>query len=367
MTERARRGGARRLPARSPRCCDAGRADRVAGAVTAAAGTLARRSTRSPAGIGRHRADAGAAPGPAPRRAAPHRVELDPAGRGLSREPRDRGRHRRHQGRRRGGGRGRPGAGDGPPADAGRRRRHRGRDRRVVAELADRYDVVAVGVGAAGWIANDRATVLFSPHLAWRDEPLRDALVEPDRHAGHGGERRQRGRLGRVPVRRRARRAGGLPASRSAPGSAAAWWCPGRSTAAPSGWPASGGTCRWCRTAGAAPAATAAAGRCTPVGTALARDARELAEVSPVAAHRLLELAGGDPAALTGTLRHHRRPGRATRRRWRSSPRWGAGWAAGSPAWPRSLDPSVVVIGGGVSEAGDLLLAPGPGGVRRGR
>src|SRR5215204_2816192 len=47
-----------------------------------------------------------------------------------------------------------------------------------VAELADRYDVVAVGVGAAGWIATDRATVLFSPHLAWRDEPLRDALVE---------------------------------------------------------------------------------------------------------------------------------------------------------------------------------------------
>ena len=47
-----------------------------------------------------------------------------------------------------------------------------------IAELADRYDVVAVGVGAAGWIATDRATVLFSPHLAWRDEPVRDALVE---------------------------------------------------------------------------------------------------------------------------------------------------------------------------------------------
>ena len=46
-----------------------------------------------------------------------------------------------------------------------------------VAELADRYDVVAVGIGAAGWIANDRATVLFSPHLAWRDEPLKEALA----------------------------------------------------------------------------------------------------------------------------------------------------------------------------------------------
>src|SRR6185312_9808417 len=37
--------------------------------------------------------------------------------------------------------------------------------------------VDAVGIGAAGWIANDRATVLFSPHLAWRDEPLKEALV----------------------------------------------------------------------------------------------------------------------------------------------------------------------------------------------
>ena len=43
--------------------------------------------------------------------------------------------------------------------------------------LAARHDVVAVGIGAAGWIANDRATVLFSPHLAWRDEPLRDDLA----------------------------------------------------------------------------------------------------------------------------------------------------------------------------------------------
>ncbi|MGG6548666.1 UNVERIFIED_CONTAM: ROK family protein, partial [Prevotella sp. 15_C9] len=46
-----------------------------------------------------------------------------------------------------------------------------------VAELADRYEVMAVGIGAAGWIANDRATVLFSPHLAWRDEPLRESLI----------------------------------------------------------------------------------------------------------------------------------------------------------------------------------------------
>ena len=47
----------------------------------------------------------------------------------------------------------------------------------VVDALSDRHEITAVGIGAAGWIANDRATVLFSPHLAWRDEPLRDALT----------------------------------------------------------------------------------------------------------------------------------------------------------------------------------------------
>src|SRR5690348_1563637 len=48
----------------------------------------------------------------------------------------------------------------------------------VVAELGARYEVVAVGIGAAGWIGNDRGTVLFSPHLAWRNEPLRDSLAD---------------------------------------------------------------------------------------------------------------------------------------------------------------------------------------------
>jgi len=47
----------------------------------------------------------------------------------------------------------------------------------VVEELrAQRPDVTAVGIGAAGFVAADRATVVFAPHLSWRHEPLRDAL-----------------------------------------------------------------------------------------------------------------------------------------------------------------------------------------------
>jgi glucokinase len=46
----------------------------------------------------------------------------------------------------------------------------------LVAELRRRHEVVAVGIGAAGFVDSARATVLFSPHLAWRHEPLRDAV-----------------------------------------------------------------------------------------------------------------------------------------------------------------------------------------------
>ncbi|MFD0558597.1 glucokinase [Stackebrandtia endophytica] len=46
-----------------------------------------------------------------------------------------------------------------------------------VAELRAEYEVSAVGIGAAGWIDSSRSTVQFAPNLAWRDEPLRDLLA----------------------------------------------------------------------------------------------------------------------------------------------------------------------------------------------
>ena len=36
--------------------------------------------------------------------------------------------------------------------------------------------VAAVGIGAAGFVAADRATVVFAPHLSWRHEPLQETL-----------------------------------------------------------------------------------------------------------------------------------------------------------------------------------------------
>ena len=49
----------------------------------------------------------------------------------------------------------------------------------VVEELAAGHDgeLVGVGVGAAGWFDRTGDTVLFSPHLAWRNSTLRKDLA----------------------------------------------------------------------------------------------------------------------------------------------------------------------------------------------
>jgi glucokinase len=46
----------------------------------------------------------------------------------------------------------------------------------LVDELGAGHRVWSVGIGAAGWMDLDGGTVLFSPHLAWRNEPLRANL-----------------------------------------------------------------------------------------------------------------------------------------------------------------------------------------------
>lgn len=38
-------------------------------------------------------------------------------------------------------------------------------------------EVIGVGVGAAGFVSADRRRVVFAPHVSWRDEPVRDRLA----------------------------------------------------------------------------------------------------------------------------------------------------------------------------------------------
>ncbi|MDQ1733140.1 MAG: glucokinase [Pseudonocardiales bacterium] len=226
----------------------------------------------------------------------------------------------------------------------------------AVAELSGRHEISAVGIGAAGWIANDRATVLFSPHLAWRDEPLRDALataigvpvvVENDANAAAWAEYRfgaARDCAVAVMVTLGTGIGGGLVVSgilyRGAYGVGCEY---GHMTVVPDGRRCACGN-RGCWEMYAS-------------GTALARDARELAAVSSVSARRLMQLAGGDPANLSGPLvtEAAREGDPAAVEIYTEMGRWlGRGLANLAAV----IDPTVFVIGGGVSEAGDLLLQP---------
>ena len=159
----------------------------------------------------------------------------------------------------------------------------------VVTILRQRHDAPAVGIGAAGWIAADRATVLFSPHLAWRDEPLRDALahripgpliIENDANAAAWAEYRFGAGQGAsvvVCITLGTGIGGGMVIDgrlqRGAHGVAGEW---GHMRVVPDG--------RLCACGNRGCWEMYASGR------ALARDARELADVSSLAAARMIEL-----------------------------------------------------------------------------
>lgn len=225
----------------------------------------------------------------------------------------------------------------------------------VVNALRERHEVCAVGIGAAGWIANDNATVLFSPHLAWRDEPLRADLarhidlpliVENDANAAAWAEYRFGVAAGQrvVVVITLGTGIGGAliidgAVFRGAYGIACEY---GHMTVVPDG--------RLCACGNRGCWEMYASGR------ALARDARELATDSPVAAARMVALAGsieeidgpvvstaaaeGDPAARSICT---------TMGRW---------LGRGMANLAATIDPSMFVVGGGVSAAGELLLGP---------
>lgn len=48
----------------------------------------------------------------------------------------------------------------------------------AVQALREKHEVSAVGIGAAGFVDAAGCRVMFAPHLSWRDEPLADLLAE---------------------------------------------------------------------------------------------------------------------------------------------------------------------------------------------
>ncbi|MGA8254968.1 MAG: ROK family glucokinase [Nocardioides sp.] len=67
----------------------------------------------------------------------------------------------------------------------------------LVIELGSRHDLTAVGIGAAGYVDAKRSVVMFAPNIAWRDVDLRSEIqarvdlpvvIENDANAAAWGE-----------------------------------------------------------------------------------------------------------------------------------------------------------------------------------
>ncbi len=226
----------------------------------------------------------------------------------------------------------------------------------LVADLRARHLVERVGIGAAGYVDAGRARVLFAPNLALRDVPLKSELeariglpvvVENDANSAAWGEftfgaGEDVDDLLMVTVGTGV--GGGIVLNgelyRGAFGTAAEI---GHLRLVPQGHLCGCGQ-RGCFEQYAS-------------GRALVREARTAASGGSQSAVPLLERAGGDPDEITGPL--------ITLAAQEGDPfavdllasvgRW---LGEGIASLAAVLDPAAVVIGGGVSEAGDLLLEP---------
>jgi glucokinase len=215
---------------------------------------------------------------------------------------------------------------------------------------------MAVGVAAAGFVNEHRTTVRFAPNIPWREHPLADALnerlgvpvvVENDANAAAWAEFRfgaGQDVTDVVLITVGTGVGGGIVLNgdlvRGAYGIAAEL---GHVRVVPEGRICGCGQ-RGCWEQYAS-------------GRALVRAAKELATQDPKSAAALLAAAGGDPAALGGSM--------VTDVALAGDPaaiglfaelgRW---LGEGIASVANVLDPAVVVIGGGVADAGDLLLQP---------
>ncbi len=236
----------------------------------------------------------------------------------------------------------------------------------VVDELfaaVGRERVEAVGIGAAGFVAADRRTVVFAPHLSWRDEPLQENLqrrirvpitVDNDANAAAWAEWKfgaAQGESHVMIVNLGTGIGGGIVTDgrlqRGRYGIAGEF---GHMQVVPNGLRCECGN-RGCWEQYAS-------------GNALVREARGIiAANSPVAAN-LLASVGGDPADLTGPLiTAAAQAGDQTSIELLAE--LGNWLGVGIANLAAAFDPGTFVIGGGVSAAGRLLLDPARESFRR--
>ena len=225
-----------------------------------------------------------------------------------------------------------------------------------VEELRADHQVEAVGIGAAGFIDADRSRVLFAPNLSWRDEPLKEAVegrvglpvvVENDANAAAWAEHRfgaGQGEPHLVVVTVGTGIGGGIVLDgrlhRGRFGIGAEF---GHMQVVP------GGRRCGCGQSGCWEQ------YCS--GRALLREAREIADVRRRYGARLLALGGGRPEGIEAreVTAAAQEGDQAALDCFEEIGSWlGQGLADLAAV----LDPGAFVVGGGVADAGELLLAP---------
>ncbi|WP_425956879.1 ROK family glucokinase [Xylanimonas sp. McL0601] len=225
-------------------------------------------------------------------------------------------------------------------------------------ELGKEYEIGAIGVAAAGFVSADRTSVQFAPNIAWREYPLArkvaelvdldvSVVVENDANAAGWAEFRfgagrdatdmlmltiGTGLGGAVVVDRElVRGRWGVAAE------------VGHMRVVPGGhYCGCGHEGCWEQYAS---------------GTALVRDAKAAVVALPHKSARLLELAAGDRKKIKGphVTQAAQEGDELAVELMAKLGRWIGEGAASVAAL---LDPELIVIGGGVAEAGDLLLLP---------
>lgn len=230
----------------------------------------------------------------------------------------------------------------------------------AIVDLARQVDggrgIDRIGICVAGFIDRSRSKILFSPNLAWRDVPLREQLenslqstcvIENDANAAAWGEFRfGAGRAAEdlLMVTVGTGVGGGIVSDgkllRGGFGVAAEI---GHVGLIPDGQQCGCGNRGCLESYGS--------------GTALVRHTRVAAQKDPSAAAGLLRAAGGDATAIQGPqITRAAIDGDPFAREQLSE--IGAWLGMGIASIAAIIDPAVVLIGGGVSRAGDLLLGP---------
>ena len=228
----------------------------------------------------------------------------------------------------------------------------------VAAELAAAYpEAKAVGIGAAAWIDAAGATVLFAPNLAWRDEPVRDyvakavglpTVLENDANVAAWAEFRygaaQHADDSMVMITVGTGIGGGMVVDGEV--YRVSWQ--GLGDAGHVVVQARGPECGCGRLGCLEQYAS---------GNALVRFAQAGARQEPERAAQLLALSGGEPSAISGrmiTEAAHAGDGVA-RDAFAQIGYW-LGVAMADLA--QAFDPQILVVGGGVIDAGELLMGP---------